>query len=559
MIITKEGTLPLFAPESARLGAKLRHAAPWSSPASSSWMAADAGSTPARPSGNQFCLMSEPKGYPKGAALCTVAASWPRPGADYGHTTLDGAASVTILRSPANASRGKTTVRGKQADPKRASWWDEKLLDAMNGVTLTLTLQITSTHMQDRKMVRSLLAVADSNIFHWGASQPSVLLIHVDSSEEEEAKSLAETVKLIKDTFAPSEYATTSSMAHLKNSLVAIVDSYEPTASRKGLMNMAAFAAPTRWVVSGLELERGLVLSREASVYASREANVYAEMTGHVFVLPHFASTRDDTRDDGGGGSRRPDGRRIYASVGADLLLSIREKQTMDSDLAKYDCVKCEEGGDTDDGAEVDDAAETNRRRLTDAHSSSVGKNADERLEDLWWDLSVADVYGTPGGFNGASATSLDAIAKAHDRIEVALVSLLDRKGEHVEYLRYFDKSPILMIDRLGPKKEMMTLDLAPEVEDFGGRKCFHLLRLAQLAALGYKVSVLPGAFAASYPNTREALCNELIKESSTSECDCELDSEGTIKEILIDEVKRAAKVAVLMQELDDATLTNSH
>ena len=95
-----------------------------------------------------------------------------------------------------------------------------------------------------------------------------------------------------------------------------------------------------------------------------------------------------------------------------------------------------------------------------------------------------------------------------------------------------------------------MTLDLAPEVEDFGGGKCFHLLRLAQLATLGYLVSVLPVAFAASYPNTREALCTESFQKSSPlQQCDCELDSEGTIKEILIDEVKKSAKVAVLMKE----------
>ena len=107
------------------------------------------------------------------------------------------------------------------------------------------------------------------------------------------------------------------------------------------------------------------------------------------------------------------------------------------------------------------------------------------------------------------------------------------------------------MIDRLGPKKEMMTLDLAPEVEDLRGRACFHLLHLAQLAALGYKITVLPGALAASYPFTRAALCPESIRESSPLQCDCELDSEETIKEILIDEVKRPAKVAVLMEELD--------
>ena len=76
-----------------------------------------------------------------------------------------------------------------------------------------------------------------------------------------------------------------------------------------------------------------------------------------------------------------------------------------------------------------------------------------------------------------------------------------------------------------------MTLDLAPESEDFRGRTCFNVLRLAQLAALGYKISVLPGAFAASYPATRSDLCTESIK-SSESQCDCELDSETTIREI---------------------------
>merc|ERR1711957_963144 len=134
----------------------------------------------------------------------------------------------------------------------------------------------------------------------------------------------------------------------------------------------------------------------------------------------------------------------------------------MVSNLSRYDCVKCK-GDDADD--RVDDVVEPDRRRLTEASSSSVEKNVEELLEDLWWDLSVADVYGTPGGFNGKSKTSLDAMAKIHDTIEVSLVSLLDRTSEHTEFLRYFNKSPILMIDRLGPKREMMTLDLAPEVE----------------------------------------------------------------------------------------------
>lgn len=545
LIITKEGVLPLFAPDSSSFGWNFRHRH------SSSWVS-DTGSTATQPSGNSFCLMSVSKSYPKGATLCTVAASWPKLGvAKASSTLIDDSASVNIVRSPA-ALMKQSKMRGrKKAESKMSSsWWNGKLINANDDVTLTLTLQLTSSLMKEKSAVLSLLTLADSNIYTWGARQPSVLLIHVDSSVDEEIDLLAQTIKLINDVFAPDTEDNVSSSStgtknHLKNSLVAIVDSYESNVSRKALLNMAASAAPTRWLISGLELERGLVISREASVYASREARAYSDMPGHIFVIPQFASKRDDTRSKEDG-----HGRPLYSSVSADLLPSIRSKQTMTSNLSEYDCVKCSEDG-TDDG--VDDATEHSRRRLTDFSSISTEKNAEELLEDLWWDLSVADVYGTPGGFKGES--SLGAMAKIHDRIELSLVSLLDRKGDHLDYIRYFDKSPILLVDRLGPKKEMMTLDLAPEVEDFGGRSCFHLLRLAQLAALGYKVSVLPGAFAASYPKTRKDICTESIQKSSTSQCDCELDSEGTIKEILIDEVKRPAKVAVLMEELDTAYL----
>ncbi len=68
---------------------------------------------------------------------------------------------------------------------------------------------------------------------------------------------------------------------------------------------------------------------------------------------------------------------------------------------------------------------------------------------------------------------------------------------------------------------------------------------------------MLPGAFAASYPSTREALCSEAVREGGVAECDCELDSEGAIEDILMDEAKRAAKVAVLMKEVD-VTLVDS-
>ena len=90
--------------------------------------------------------------------------------------------------------------------------------------------------MREKSVARSLLALADSNIYMWGEQQPSVLLIHMDSSENVGIEVLTETIELIKEVSPQDD--TSPSNAHLKNLLVAIVNSDEPTVSRKGLLNM---------------------------------------------------------------------------------------------------------------------------------------------------------------------------------------------------------------------------------------------------------------------------------------------------------------------------------
>jgi len=555
VIITKEGTLPLLSTQRSSSTDWNIQSHPWSNskPSHFEWIKSDTGATPEHPSYNRFCLRSSKKGNPTGATICNVAASWPPAGnATHIASSVEGSAMVHLLRYPSTSKTTKGTFRRGTNQFISSSWWDEKSINANEDVTLVLTLQITSLHMKEESLVQSLLAMADSNIFLW-SGQPSVLLIHVDSTEADEGEKMSELAKalqLIKDKFETDQKETASNQTfHLKNSLVAVVDSKKPVVSRKALMNMAMHAAPTRWIVSGLELERGLVLSKEASYFAIREAKIYADLPGHVFVIPQFASKRDDTRQNSGSEVNPvPEGRVLYTGVGNDLLPTIRTKQSMTSNVAAYDCFQCSDAG-VDDGAgtgageELTDDRSESRRLMGE---SSSKRSVEEQIEDLWWDLSVADVYGTPGGFR----SSLDLIAKIHDRIEVSLISLLDRSDDHLEYLRYSDKSPILLIDRLGPHKEMMTLDLVPEVDEFGGRNCFNLLRLAQLATVGYKVTVLPGAFAASYPKTRAALCTESIMKQKQY-CDCDFPSESTIREILIDEVKRLGKIAVLLNELD--------
>jgi hypothetical protein len=646
LIVTKEGILPLFASTQSSSSSswtnKFRHP----TISTTAWMLADTGSTVLRTTSNKFCLFSLPKAHLKGATVCKIQSSWPRllPSSSSMSSSSNNAlslnsnkvviphdstsASVTILRSPAGQTTMlKASITNTMRGTARQSttWWDTKLVDANKDVTLVLTLQISNAHMTaEESVIHNLLSLVDTNIYLWGSKQPSVLLIHVDTTTIHDGSVVTRTLDMINDMFAippssdeegssSSSSTTMASLRHLRNTLVAIVTTKDyPNISRKALMNMATYIAPTRYIVSGLEVERGLLLSNEASVYASRMARVYTDMPGHVFVIPQFASKNDI--DDilfpadiesmkKSSSSSHPD-RMMYTSVGASLLPSMRGKKTLVSNLSTYDCMKCtgedndgdnsqekeeEDGGeiqgedgeesldDTQEGAGEDNddvsssAAATNtdqsRRRLTsntqlasEVNKSTGGKTVDDLLDELWWDLSVADAFGTPGGFSGeARLSSIMTMAEIHDSIEVSLMSLLDVKDEtQLNYLHYYDKSPILMIDRLGPKKEMMTLDLVPEVEDFRGRRCFHLLRLAQLAAYGYKIRVLSGAFTASYPKTRDALCSESMRQSvepMQQTCDCELDSKGTLKEILIDETKRSAKVAVLMNEHDVAVV----
>jgi len=513
LVVTKEGVLPMLSISPSKV---------WnfkSTTLASAWVNSDTGASLTKPSSNQFCLTSAPKTYPKGATLCELAAAWPQPEANktinFDSTYL---ASVNILRQ----FRGGTKVRGDKA--KSSTWWDTKHIDANGDVTLALTVQISEHHMMDKETLKGMLAAADSNIFAWGTAQPCVLLIYLQSEKRD--VHFTSSVQLIKEIFGHDGL-------HLKNTLVAIVDAYEPSASRKALLNMATSAAPTRWVVSGIEVERGLILSSEASVYAARQAKAYSDLPGHAFVLPQFASNRDaEDRSS-------YDGRLIFDSIGAELLPSIRDLKSMTSNLAIYDCVACS-GDDAND--EDDDAV-----KEKPGSSSSEERSAEQQLEDLWWDMSIAEVYGTAGGFKGDAKTSLSAMAKTHDRLEVALISLLDRRGDHKDYLRSFGKSPIILVDRLGPHEQMRTLDLAPETEEFGGRSCFNLLRLAQLATLGYKISVLPGAFAVSFPKSRNALCTEAMK--SHHSCGCDIESDEVTREVLQDEAKRVGKLAVFQTE----------
>ena len=126
---------------------------------------------------------------------------------------------------------------------------------------------------------------------------------------------------------------SSSSAHHLKNTLAAIIDTYEPSVSRKGLLNMAAFAAPTPWTMDrflfGLRTWVDIV---EGSINMPRWSKRYIPIPRHVWVIPQFASTKEDSSTI----SNTKKLRSIYSSVGAELLPTFWGKQTIITHLSVY-------------------------------------------------------------------------------------------------------------------------------------------------------------------------------------------------------------------------------
>jgi hypothetical protein len=296
--------------------------------------------------------------------------------------------------------------------------------------------------------------------------------------------------------------------------LVAMISQEEVNlASRKALLNMAGDAAPTRWVVSGLEIERGLVLSNEASALAYRQAKIHGDSTGIVLVIPQFAI--DDKVDNG-----------ILGKSFNDLAEMRRTGEPVVYGPDEYD-VKCP--GD-EENKEVD-------KLLRPAHK-------------LWWKLSTKETAKDHVPYDDSSYREL---ALALDDLQLSFTKLLAKENE-IELVS-LDSSPILMTDSIGPHKGMRTSELAREVEEFAGKKCYNGLRLAQLAALGYSMHVMTGAFAISTSSSRHESSGRVVENATgSSRCDScfmfDHAHESILHYITTDERVRPAKASILWNDI---------
>jgi hypothetical protein len=369
-----------------------------------------------------------------------------------------------------------------------------KHIDVKREVTLALTLQITAEQAASAKALDGILDVAIANVNAW-QGQPCVLVIFMAGATEE-------SIAIVKARIASLE---------TNAALVALIDQEEShLVSRKALMNMASDAAPTRWVVSGLEVERGLVLSGETSGLAYRRAKIQQDVTGSVFVIPQFAI---DGKTDG-----------IPNSLFNDLADMRRTGEHTVHDPDEYN-----------EGCKNENEEQTSNEVFREAHK-------------LWWELSSKETTAEYSPYNDAG---LHDLALAFDNMQHSFMKLLTTEKD-IE-LRSLDVSPILMTDSLGPDERTRTSELVREIEEFAGKRCYNGLRLAQLAVLGYNFNILPEAFAISTNASRKAASKIVdVETHGASRCDgCFMFDEKhsiIVTTIEKDERIRLAKTAILWE-----------
>lgn len=454
-VLTKEGVIPYMSKEPTLTSRSRRSVSPLEV-LPSKWRGGPDVNRDRFPS-KSYCLRSGPRRFPPvpKAPGCETVVSWKN------------TKTTEILHNP-------------------LSW---RQLNVEEDVTLALTLQITARQASDKRALLSIMDMAVTNIRAW-QGQPCVLVIHLLGSTEE-------STTLLQNEFRYPD--------HDGCLIAAVTESRKGYVSRKALMNMATDAAPTRWVISGVELERGMVLSQESSLFAHRQAQMHRFHRGHVFVVPQFAIHDEGT---------------VTAPLTVSEALQIKAKGSPEiRDPADFEVGSCE-----------DDPESGNTLFLP--------------LNDLWWQSTQAEV-------NGDEKNKLQPqqVARKLEEIEESYMSLLT-SDKHLD-LFASDSSPILMVDNVGPQQGIRTSDVTREVEEFGGKMCYNVLRLAQLATLGYYINALPGAFAVSTKDSRRATLEHMNEDTlGASRCDgCIMfdeENESILELISHDEQSRPAKAAIL-------------
>ena len=288
---------------------------------------------------------------------------------------------------------------------------------------------------------------------------------------------------------------------------------------------MAIDAVPTRWYLSGLEVERGLSISVDTAFFAHRAAAAHNHLRGSVFLVPQFGLMSSSDKEENSSGAAADEVRETVA----DLNLARHERKI--KNLAAFENT-CDEddipGGDS---------------RLAVS------------VESIWWAeshhlIATSETEKEKGGTDTARRV---AALEDLERAVLDLGTETEDGGEEND----LDGSPLVLTDNLGPHEGIRTNEIAREVEAFGGLRCWNGIRLRQLAILGYSLDALAGAFALSSEFSRKAAASGQLDgddAANNDRCDvCSMFRKEEVQDIPSNiaklEIKRAAKTAILWAE----------
>ena len=288
-------------------------------------------------------------------------------------------------------------------------------------------------------------------------------------------------------------------------------------------------------------------------LFCQRAADLHFDEAGNVFYVPQFAaaSIQDLLGEEYNHEEENGWTHAGFASI-VDLLQAGertnwngKDVPVLTSDLSSVDCQDCTEVN-------------------SDSHEKALV--VDDLMNHLWWKLTESELsllepnnVKTNQHFAPMDEESISDLVRDLTEIQQEWSLLL--KSTNQMALQNYDKSPLVMVDALGPKSGMLTSYLVPRVEIFGGSRCMNGLELAQLAALGYVIRPLVGAFVLSVPESREPFCvgsndpdGDDLGYSRCDGCFMFHDDKGILKKIAREESVRPAKTALLWYERNPNT-----
>jgi hypothetical protein len=428
------------------------------------------------------------------------------------------------------------------------SWapaWQKMSVDAVNNdVTLALTWQIALSskqlEQQNNDWQDVFESVVISNLLKW-QGQPSVLVIALtsatgDTPDGASSSTTAEALAFLRERLSsgPENHDI------LDSALIAIVvvppppasekdedhdDLDRMTLSRKALLNMAVDCAPTRWHLAGLDMEQGFILSTHTVVFAQRTAETHGKLQhhhgGNIFWIPQFGLAANSTST-------------TTLAQGAEEPIAVTMRMT----LPQLMVARQKE--------HIKPISFFDKSCTSFSSDSSSGSG----LDNLWWIQTTALV--DPTGEGQHESVGLGRRAALLQEEEQNILSLLTPEKFDLLLEEGLFALPFLLVDNVGPQRNMLTHLMARHVEELVGDHCFNPLQLAQLVALGYRLNVLEGAFALSTDAARKLSATTTSPKSRCSDGCLLFDSrhDDLLHSIIHEEITRPAKTGVLRAEM---------